>query len=172
MSQVNTLKEIALSRAIDGQLNDIVQAAGKLAGQLQNSGMRENQLRNALNVALHTDSMEVVGNFIRYQIGRGRDWQTNNFGENVIAALGSGGTVHKAAKKAASEALEHLQAAENDGKLGGETLPSAEEMTSEAHVRLSRLFLGYLNRWYLYADREKAWSKIAPLLKPEQEATA
>lgn len=172
MSQVNTLREIALSRAIDGQLNEIVQAAGALAAQLQGSGMRENQLRNALNVALHTDSMEVVGNYIRYQIGRGGGWRDKDFGEKVIAAMGSRGIVYQTAKTASSDALAQLKAAHDNGKLGSEGLPSADELTREAHVQLCRRFLGYLNRWFLYADREKAWGKIAPMVETTKEATA
>lgn len=171
MSQVNTLREIALSRAIDGQLDKIVQDAGTLARQLQGSGMRENQLRNALNVALHTNSMEVVGNYIRYQIGRGRDWQNNDFGENVITALGHRGSVHQAATAAASEAREQLQEAQKTGKLGEDPLPDQAELVEEAQLKLSRLFLGYLNRWFLYADRQKAWDKIEPLLRREEASS-
>lgn len=172
MSQMNTLKEIALSRAIDGQLNEIVQVAGKLAAQLQNSGMRENQLRNVLDVALHTESIEVVGNYIRYQIGRGGGWKTSNFGENLIAALDSGGPVYVSAKDAASAVIEEMEKAKKQGKLGEESLPDQATLIKKAHIKLVRLFLGYLNRWYLYADREKAWGKIEPMLKSAQEAAA
>ena len=172
MSQVNTLKEIALSRAIDGQLNGIVQKAGGVVTQLQNSGMRENQLRNVLDVALHTESIEVVGNYIRYQIGRGGGWKTGNFGENIIAVLDAGGPVYQSAKDAADAALDQMEEAKKQGKLGQETLPDRATMVNEAHIKLARLFLGYLNRWFLYADREKAWGKIEPMLKSKQEAAA
>jgi hypothetical protein len=170
MSQVNTLKEIALSRAIDGQLNEIVQKAGKLAAQLQGSSMRENQLRNVLEVALHTESIEVVGNFIRYQIGRGSGWKTGNFGENVITALDAKGPVYQHARNAASAVIRQMEEAKIQGKLGQEPLPDRAVLIQEAHIKLTRLFLGYLNRWFLYADREKAWGKIEPMLKSPQEA--
>lgn len=169
MSQVDTLKEIALSREIDRQLDAIVQVAGGLAAQLKGSSMRENQLRNVLDVALHTESIEVVGNYIRYQIGRGGSWKSGNFGENVIAALGDDGQVHRVAKKAADEAHKALTQAQK--KLGTEALPDPADLTKEARVHLTRLFLGYLNRWFLYADREKAWDKIGPLVKMEEEAS-
>lgn len=169
MSQDDTLREIALSREIDRQLDTIVQVAGSLAAQLKGSSMRENQLRNVLDVALHTDSIEVVGNYIRYQIGRGGSWKSGNFGENVIAALGDGGQVHRVAKKAAHRAHNKLQEAQKPGEM---KLPELAELEKEARVKLTRLFLGYLNRWFLYADRDKAWEKITPLVKIEEEASA
>lgn len=172
MSQVDTLREIALSREIDRQLDTIVQVAGSLAAQLQGSSMRENQLRNVLDVALHTESIEVVGNYIRYQIGRGGSWKSGNFGENVVAALGDNGHVQRVAKKAASGALNKLNEAQADNKLGEEALPELAELERDARVQLTRLFLGYLNRWFLYADREKTWDKIGPMVKIEEEASA
>lgn len=172
MSQVDTLREIALSREIDRQLDTIVQVAGSLAAQLKDSSMRENQLRNVLDVALHTDSIEVVGNYIRYQIGRGGSWKSGNFGENVIAVLGDGGPVHRIAKRAAGEAHKTLQEAEAANKLDKAVLPKLTVLEAEARVQLTRLFLGYLNRWFLYADRDKAWDKIGPLVTIEEEASA
>ena len=172
MSQIDTLRKNALSREIDQQLDAIVQVAGSLAAQLQGSSMRENQLRNVLDVALHTESIEVVGNYIRYQIGRGGSWKSGNFGENVIAALGDSGHVQRVAKKAANGALSKLNEAQADNKLGKEALPELAKLEREARVQLTRLFLGYLNRWFLYADREKAWDKIGPMVKIEEEASA
>lgn len=172
MSRVDTLREIALSREIDRQLDAIVQVAGSLAVQLQGSSMRENQLRNVLDVALHTESVEVVGNYIRYQIGRGGSWKSGNFGESVISALGHGGQVQRIANKAAQKAHKTLKEAQNAGKLGNEALPDMADLANEARVQMTRLFLGYLNRWFLYADREKAWDKIAPLVKTGEEDKA
>jgi hypothetical protein len=169
MSQVDTLREIALSREIDRQLDTIVQVAGSLAAQLKGSSMRENQLRNVLDVSLHTESIEVVGNYIRYQIGRGGSWKSSNFGENVIAALGDGGPVQGAARKVAYETHKTLRGAKT---LGEAELPEPADLEREARVLLTRLFLGYLNRWFLYADREKTWDKIGPMVKIEEEASA
>ncbi len=134
--------------------------------------MRENQLRNVLDVALHTESIEVIGNYIRYQIGRGGGWKFGNFGENVIAALGDGGPVHRIAQRAAGEAHKTLQEAERANKLDEATLPDPADLETEARIQLTRLFLGYLNRWFLYADRDRAWDKIGPLVKIEEEASA
>ncbi|HRJ40282.1 MAG: hypothetical protein KJZ86_08015 [Caldilineaceae bacterium] len=172
MSQVDILREIALSRAIDRQLDEIVHAAGDVAIQLQrNRGMRENQLRNVLDVALHTESVEVVGNYIRYQIGRGGAWKLNNFGECLITALGDNSSVDKAAQKAAAEAHKQMAIAQQAGKLGNEPLPEPNELVKEARRQLTGLFLGYLNRWFIYASKENAWDKITPLVKREGEAT-
>lgn len=164
MSQVDTLREIALRRAVDGQLNEIVRVAGELAKRLEGGSMRENQLRNVLDVALNTESLETVANYIRYQIGRGPDWRHKEFGEHVIAALASGGPVYQASQSAGGQAMKQLEKAQGEHKLGEEDLPSLDELVAEAHVLLARLFLGYLNRWFLYADREKAWNKIQPLM--------
>ena len=169
MSQVNTLKEIALSRAIDGQLNDIVRATGALAIRLKDTQMGKSQLRNVLNAAMQTRSIEVVNNFIHYQISREKGWRSNDFGEKLISALSSGGTVHVAAMAAAREASDYLKNAVPAQKLSEEEIPSTEMLAQDAYVRLSRLFLGYLNRWFQFGQGSN-WDRIKSILPDEWNA--
>ena len=174
MSQVTVLRELALNRAIDDQLDGIVRGAGSLAILLKGSDMGKSQLRNALNASLQTGSVEVVNNFIRYQISREKGWRENGFGEQVIAALGHGQVVHKGAMSAAKSATEHLEHAVKEGRLAQDELPSVEYLAQVAYVRLTRLFLGYLNRWYL-VGKEGHWQDVAsivPEFKLEKEASA
>ncbi len=146
--------EMALHKAVDHQLDAIVQAAVRVAKLLEGGAMRENQLRNVLDTALNTTSLELVANFIRYQIGRSSDWQRNNFGEEVIAALGKGGPVDLAAALAAQEVA---------GKSDDSALSDVHRR--HAHLLLARRFLGELNRAFLYADRTRSWKALTPILE-------
>lgn len=162
-----TALEMAQNRAIDEQLDFVVQAAVRVASKLKGSNMRENQLRNVLDTALHTESVETVANFIRYQIGRGRDWRHGNFGEEMIAALGTGGAIDRVTAVVVQEVRE--QAA----TLGAADGFNEKDTRRQVRMKLVRRFLGELNRAFLYAERTKQWAHLKPLLpaEPAPEAT-
>jgi hypothetical protein len=112
----------------------------------ETSGLQENQIRNAINVADESSSILVVTNFIRYQIGRssrGKEWQYNGFGLRLVEDI-EAGEVLQAAKAAAKFAA---------GKIG----PSADEeaLKDEAHLELTRYYLGYLNRAFIFCTKTK-----------------
>ena len=77
--------QLALERAIDRHLDTLVRAAGRTVSLLHDDqAMRENQMRNVVDVAMTTQSLDVVTNFIRYQMGRSagnRAWLHNDFGQ-------------------------------------------------------------------------------------------
>src|SRR5689334_4077199 len=84
-------RELLLEEKIEKQLDKLVgQATETMLVLGPNTRMEENQLRNLLNVSLDSPSVEVVANFIRYQIARKeRDWGINKdgFGHTVIKDL-------------------------------------------------------------------------------------
>jgi hypothetical protein len=116
--------------------------------------MEVSQLRNLQVVAVESRSVEVVVNFIRYQIARnGRAWGINpdSFGHTVIADL------RGAVKQLADAAIAHVTAH------AGES-PAVEELRGDAYVRLMQLYLGYLNRSFYAAKRGSSFDMLKEAL--------
>lgn len=145
-------RELLLDQAMNRQLDALVRRANQAVKLLKTQTLDQNlseskkiqvsQLRNLLNVAVETGSLEVVVNFIRYQIARNKDaWGGNpqDFGHQVIAALR--GPVRELTEKVVAEI--RVQDASFD-------MSSVE---AEAFSRLMTLYLGYLNRAFYYAKR-------------------
>jgi hypothetical protein len=135
-------QEWRIQQALDRRLDRLVRLGqelvdSRLFGARNHGGLlREAQLRNALAVASATSSIEVVKNWIRYQIGRpdGRGWQHEQFGQGLIEQL--------------ERDLNQL-AAEVAAELG---MP---ERQPELLIRLARLHLGYLYRHFYYREQER-----------------
>jgi hypothetical protein len=142
------LRALAIEDAIRHQMDNIVRQAGETIRLLKPNGgrseMKENQIRNVLNVAEESKSVEVVTNFIRYQIGRSssnQQWQYNGFGLQVIKDIEEG-EVPVAADRAAKAAAEVI----------GEGADK-EALCREAYLELTRYYLGYLNRAFYFCDK-------------------
>lgn len=151
-------RELLLEQAIGGQLDNLVMLATLAAALLEQSGMEKNQLRNLVNVAVESRSIEVVINFIRYQIARnGRAWGIGpqDFGHHVIADLRSA-----LKETAATVVAEVQQALDPDERLSE---PAAQALTAAAHVRLAQLYLGYLNRAFYYGKETKNFKQLREL---------
>lgn len=136
---------LAVRKAIDRQIDGLIRAAARNVAKLKGSGMEENQIRNVLNVASTTESMEAVTNFIRYQIGRSqkqKTWDQNGFGKAVIADIETG---------AVKRALEAVM----------KEVPTADETSVRAH--LIELYLGYLNRCFVYAKKSSDWQNLSSI---------
>jgi hypothetical protein len=130
---------LSLRQAIQRQTDGLIRAAAKNVALLENTGMEENQIRNLVNLAGATKSMEEVTNFIRYQIGRRRnDWE--KFGQAVIKDIEIG------AVKTALEAV-MKEAAQAD--------------LIEARAELTARYLGYLNRCFIYAKETRDWRNLS-----------
>ncbi|MSP13171.1 MAG: hypothetical protein EXR62_09465 [Chloroflexi bacterium] len=154
MSDLTVRRELAMNRAIDRHLDAVVRHAGSLAEKLKDSGMKENQIRNVLNVASETESIEALANFIRYQIGRSAEWGKQGFGDHLVAAFAQKGEVYRLAGEAAQQVYTDLQG----GADAGETMPTQEELFTEARIRLARLLIGYLNRCFQYSKKTGVWT--------------
>ena len=134
--------ELRLQRALDAQLDRVVQLGRELVntrlfGQAgQPVELREPQLRNAVAVANETDSLEVVKNWVYYQVARpdGRGWRQGGFADGLVAHLE--GDLERLAGSVAANA-------------------GTPERAREAHLRLARLYLGYLSRHFAYRQHER-----------------
>ena len=143
MSTANTeaqqIKQaLALKRAVDQRLNALVEkACGRVdacAVADTNSGLERSQFDNVLGVATESGSVEVVKNFIRYQIGRkdGAGWRHGGFGLGLIEDV---------------DAWLRPQASEIAAATG---VPQ-----DAAWIELLRLYVGYMRRHWVFRRWEK-----------------
>ena len=148
-SEGDILRALALEDAVRRQMDQIVRRAAETVTLLKPKGkkrsdLQENQIRNVMNVAEESKSVEVVTNFIRYQIGRssrGQRWQYNGFGLQVIKDI-EAGVVAEAADEAAATAAE---------KIGVRADKAA--LHHQAHLELTCHYLGYLNRAFIFCTK-------------------
>lgn len=137
-ASMNIATTLRLHKAIQRQIDGLIRAAAKNVALLKNTGMEENQIRNVVNLAAETVSMEEVTNFIRYQIGRKRgDWE--DFGKAVIKDIENG---------AVNTALQAVM----------KETPDADRV--EARAELTARYLGYLNRCFVYAKKANGWDNL------------
>jgi hypothetical protein len=126
--------EQALGGAVQQHTRDVIQAAARTVRRLAPhesdiSGMRENQLRNVVNVAIGASSVEEIAAFILYQMGRStnqRQWLYGDFGKTVVEDLMSG-PVRQAARATVAEALDRIHRA-------SEITPPTEAEQPRLHV--------------------------------------
>jgi hypothetical protein len=153
--------DLALSHAIDQRVDGVVRAAASVVALLREDRlMRENQVRNLLDVAASTESLLAVSNFVRYQMGRSaqdRAWLHNGFGERIVKEIEDRtSTVQKLSAEVAQEVRAEIPAIDTT------------KLTALARLRLARLFLGYLNRWFYYASRTKeGWDDVERFVRQE-----
>ncbi len=90
--------------------------------------MERKQLSNVLAVAAETESIEVLKNFIYYQIGRpGQEgWKSGGFGSKLVAKLDGLRTI------------------------AGEIAAAGGGDAEELWIELARQYLGHLQRWFVY----------------------
>lgn len=151
MSEMKT--ELAVRKEIARQLDDLIRAATAKVQTLEGSEMRENQIRNVLNVAAASQSIEEVTNFIRYQIGRDtkskNNWAHQKFGTLVIDDIEKG-----AVKVAVDKVCDKV----------------ADADYVRVRSELIALYLGYLNRSFIYADKTKGWRHLGSSLGKEKKS--
>lgn len=143
-------RELLLQEGIDTQLDVIVRQANTIAAKLKSSSqMEESQLRNLLNAAIESGSIEVVINFIRYQIARNDEaWGTtpDSFGHAVISDL------RQTIPMWTDNVAQFVQAKKD--------APVVPDERSQIAVRLMQLYLGYLNRAFYYGKKTKDFDKL------------
>jgi hypothetical protein len=164
----------ALSAAVQRATREVIRAAARTVQRLeprndQLSGMRENQLRNVVNVALGAPSVEEIAAFIMYQMGRNtnsRAWLYGNFGLAVVEELMSG-SVFTAAQRAVEDMIVGHPQHE----------PNKDQLIDQAHILLARQYLGYLNRFFFFAaqaerlpdrtspNQPNRWAQLRELIK-------
>jgi len=139
---------LALKRAIDQRLNPLVRRATNLVTNSQiaatSNKMQKNQFDNVLAVATETGSVEVVKNFIRYQIGRkdDRGWRDGGFGLGLVGEI--------------------------DGWLAeqAQEIGRAQEGVDAdvAWIELVRLYIGYLRRDWVFQRSIASTGSTTPAL--------
>ena len=160
--EIQVQRDILMQQAIDRQLSRLIQTGAKAVATLKPASgktlMQESQFRNVLNVARETSSVDVVTNFIRYQIGRTPSvWgtQPTAFGPTLIRDIEDGAVV-----QAAQTVRDAIQA-----RLGAE-MEAASDVFDDAYIRLTRLYLGYAMRVFYYGKRREcagdptAWDQL------------
>jgi|CXWK01.1.fsa_nt_gi hypothetical protein len=142
--------ELAISRDIDDYLNTMLIDMQKMLNAYAKSKqfrLDNAQLSNLMAVAEETSSVEVVKNYIRYQMGRpdsDSSWRHSasdrpTFGDSLIAALDT----------LKSSALGIVTG--NAAKLNeDEQVPYVDR----TWIRLTRLYVGYMRRYLYYRNDE------------------
>ncbi|MBO9382887.1 MAG: hypothetical protein J7479_10775 [Roseiflexus sp.] len=140
-------RELALEQAIGAQLDHLVRRANRAVIKLREKRdkMEESQLRNLLDAAMESGSVEVTAGFIRYQIGRDDKNIWKDFGHHVIRDLGELG------KQETGSVVAHLK------QIG---ITDADALKPRIQVRLMQLYLGYINRAFVYAKKANGFDDL------------
>ena len=138
-------RELALNRGIDAAMNDLLKGMKELVdgSRIYQSRMEIHQMSNLVAVAQETDSVEVIKHYILYQVGRdtrNESWHrrmgsARTFGEELVSRLDS---LHDLALGMVSEV----------------TGTSALDV-DRTWIKLTRLYLGHLRRYFYYLKKEK-----------------
>lgn len=142
MTDMTTIqREIAIDKAIDDRLNEILRQMQQLVdnSRIWDSKMEVNQIQNLLAVAQETGSVEVVKNYIRYQIGR------DNGAASWRRRMGTGAVFGD------QMIMELDKLKETAGSLA--TLEGGQAEKNRIWMKLTRLYLGYLRRYFYYKKR-------------------
>jgi hypothetical protein len=158
-------RELVLRQAIDGQLDALVRKANVAATLFEGSrDMEESQFRNLLNVAVVSESAEVVINFIRYQMGRsGRSWTYNDAGHKVIADIRW--LLSELVPNVRTSAETLLQKSSDAERAA--ILATIAGNQADIHVRLIQLYLGYLSRAFYYGKKTGKFSDLKEVISVE-----
>ncbi|MCG2826302.1 MAG: hypothetical protein L6265_06905 [Thermoplasmatales archaeon] len=120
---------VELKQKIDEELDWLVSDGKKLIDSTWESIKKENveksQLRNLLEMAVASDSVKVLELFIQYQMGRKK--LPRDFGNQLI-------------QKITTELTNKAN----------EISKNRSEHTKEVLLRIVRLYLGYMNRYFVY----------------------
>lgn len=146
------MRELIIRWKIDRVEDDVVRRAERAIGEPATiaTQLEEKQLRNVSAVAAQTETLAVVENFIRYQIGRakrGQGWRAgpdDGFGQRLLSDLA---WVRKQARG----------------------LADTEVPTNALEIRLARLYLGYLTRHFKYVNYVNSLAS-APGGQPDEPA--
>lgn len=140
-------RELRINREIDNSMNELLAGMKKFVDDthIWESRMEVHQMNNVVAVAQETNSVEVVKNYIRYQVGRdvrNENWRwrvggIKNFGEQLVDKL---------------DELHDLAT----GIVVGASNPGAPHRDVDpVWVALTRAYLGQLTRYFVYNKKTK-----------------
>ena len=141
---------MAIQRGIEQAMNEMVRDMQDLIDDdkinVVASDMEKHQIGNLLGVAIETDSVELVKNFVYYQVGRdtkGSSWRRNGFGPELVKRLDS---LKTKADSIAGEVHRQL----------GLSTPGLQQI-EEVWIQLVRQYLGQLHRYFYYKKEARRW---------------
>lgn len=130
-------KDPRLNREIDLYGDELVNLADKTLAEERmrqlKTKLKLGQLSNLLNVALQSESVAPVNNWIQYQLGRKETreaWRLDGFGNAVLNDLK---TMLAYAESISQELFDS----------------DSPRLVGYVHIRLVRLYVGYLRRWFV-----------------------
>jgi hypothetical protein len=135
------MKELLIRQILDELDAKVVQKAEAVVDNARGitGSLEDKQIRNVIAVADDTQSVAVVDNFIKYQIGRSKENEGWRFGEKGGTGFGEAVRVDLA-----------------DLQKWAKQKASGEVKAEDLEIRLVRRYCGYLARYFKYAEeREK-----------------
>lgn len=148
-------RQMLIRYEIDHMTNRLIELMRDLVDKAQTaaSQMEKHQIGNLLEVATGTDSVELVKNFVQYQIGRdvsGKSWRANSFGDKFNQLID--GDLKDQARAIAAKVAQ---------KAAPTKIPETElkEITDEIWIGLVRQLIGQMNRYFYYRKEAQRWSK-------------
>ena len=135
-------RRMAIQHAVEQFTNEIIRRMRELVDETDvvKSRMEKHQIVNLLSVALETPSVELVKNFIRYQIGRDvsrTSWRKNDFGEKLVQAL--------------DELRDDAEVMVRDRSIARHLGDEVQDQDiDELWIEMTRQYLGQLNRYFYY----------------------
>ncbi len=140
-------RRMAVQHEIELEMNNLIRDMIVLvdSNKVAESRMEKHQIKNLLGVALETPSVEVVKQYILYQVGRdapGSSWRRDDFGGKLVKALD---TLRRTAERIAQDVQRQLRL--------GDKLDNRQ--IDDAWILLVRAYLGQLNRYFYYRREER-----------------
>ena len=134
-------RHLAVQRGVELDMNRMIRDMKNLVDEsgVVRSRMEKNQFSNLLAVTLETPSVELVKNWILYQVGRdskGNSWRSRNFGQDLVTRLDN---LREQAESIAGDAQRSL----------GLDRP-AEADIEAVWIEMVRRYVGQLNRYFCY----------------------
>ena len=141
-------RRMAIQRGVEQAANLLVRDMRNLVDEsrVEQSRMEKHQIGNVLAVALETPSVELVKNFILYQVGRdtrGDSWRRDKFGDQMVVRLDN---LREQAESIALTVHKDLDLPK----------PTDDEI-EQVWIELVRHYLGQLNRYFYYKKEARRW---------------
>ncbi|MDJ0798943.1 MAG: hypothetical protein QNJ51_19340 [Calothrix sp. MO_167.B12] len=158
--------EFRIQKAMSEQMDNVIDKVIKIAKKFSIANQNEKSpFRNVLSVATESgSSVEVVKNFIKYQVGRKGSsdiWKLKKEQELFAAAVIS--DIEILLNEDTEEIIEKLRKnIEKNNSLNSyvDNPSNQKELKRKIHLKLTQLYLGYLAREHTALVGEKELTKI------------
>ncbi len=147
-------KQMVIQFQVDRYNNKLIEQMRKLLDETKIAGskMEKSQIGNLLEVTTETQSVELVKNFIQYQMGRdvgGTSWRSQSFGDRFVKLIDN--ELRRMAETVANQVIQDS---------GLEHSADIErQVQDEVWIELLRQFVGQMNRYFYYQKEAQRWSK-------------